>query len=137
MRIIYGYLIILLVWGCGENKKKEKQAFTGVQIIPVYIDTVSIRAIQPIDEKRIWFAGSSGKVGLIDGNIPKIAQFSYKDSLLQFRSIAYTGNNVFVLSIANPAVLYKIGFDGINATSAEEVYFEEHEKVFYNALKFF
>jgi photosystem II stability/assembly factor-like uncharacterized protein len=38
--------------------------------------------------------------------------------------------------VANPAVLYKIGFDGESATNIEEVYKETGEKVFYDAMAF-
>ena len=75
-------------------------------------------------------------VGLIDGNIPKLATIKYEDSLLHFRALAITNENVFVLSIANPAVLYKIGFNGNEATNIEEVYVEKGEKVFYDSLAF-
>ena len=79
---------------------------------------------------RVWFAADKGKVGLIDGDTPKLAIIKYGDSLLHFRSIATTKEAVFVLSIANPAVLYKIGFNGTEATNIEEVYSEKGEKCF-------
>ena len=102
----------------------------------MFADSLSIRAIHPIDENRVWFAANAGKVGLIDHGIPKLATIKYEDSLLHFRAIAATKEAVFVLSIGNPGVLYKIGFDGTEATNIEEVYEEEHEKVFYDAIAF-
>lgn len=137
MRFYLCILAFVFVWACSDKKNQKIKPFSLVTIEMQYIDTVSIRAILPLDENRVWFAGNNGKVGLIDNKVPKIAHFTYQDSLLQFRSIAKTKDNIFVLSISNPAILYKIGFDGLQATAVEEVYFEEHEKVFYNAMQFF
>ncbi|MGK0426822.1 MAG: photosystem II stability/assembly factor-like uncharacterized protein [Ulvibacter sp.] len=103
----------------------------------MFTDSLSIRAIAPIDEDRVWFAANSGKVGLIDRTVPKLATIKYEDSLLHFRSIAVTKDAVFVLSIANPGVLYKIDISGNEATNIEEVYVEKGEKVFYDSMAFF
>lgn len=131
--VVLGLFIFLI--GCRPST--ESKTFVGVDIDMIYIDTVSIRALLPVDKNRVWFAGNQGKVGLIDHRVPKIAHFSYQDSLLQFRAIARTESNVLVVSIGNPAIIYQIGFDGLQATSVKEVYFEQHERVFYNAVKFF
>lgn len=136
MRIVAGICIVLLFSFCSSEKKENKRPYTSIKKELIYSDSVSIRAIIPIDENRVWFAGNLGKVGLIDGKTPKIATISYEDSLLQFRAVAKTKNAFFALSIADPAVLYKIGFDGLTATSMEEVYFESNEKVFYDAMTF-
>lgn len=133
MRFILLFIAICCVVGCNNKAKVE---FNSVEITPVFIDTLSIRAIEPLDENRVWFAANHGKVGLIDGTTPKLAVIKYSDTLLHFRSIAKTEEAVFVLSIANPAVLYKIGFNGKEATNIEEVYTERGEKVFYDSMKF-
>ncbi|WP_339610953.1 oxidoreductase, partial [uncultured Planktosalinus sp.] len=136
MRTIGLFLVALLLTYCSNEKKSIKTGFEEVAIERIYTDSVSIRALNPVDENRVWFAGNVGKVGLIDHNTPKLAVIRYEDSLLHFRSIAKTDQAVFVLSIANPGILYKIGFDGLEATSLEQVYLEKGEKVFYNAIKF-
>lgn len=133
MRFIIILCSIFFLFSC---EKKTEINFTSVKITPVFLDSLSIRAIQPLDENRVWFAADKGKVGLIDGNTPKLAIIKYGDSLLHFRSIAATKDAVFVLSIANPAVLYKIGFNGSEATNIEEVYNEKGDDVFYDSLKF-
>lgn len=133
MRFVLIILATTLLFSC-ENKTEIN--FNSVEITPVFIDSLSIRAIAPVDENRVWFAADRGKVGLIDGETPKLAIIKYGDSLLHFRSIATTKEAVFVLSIANPAVLYKIGFNGSEATNIEEVYNEKGEKVFYDSMKF-
>ncbi len=133
MRFVFILLAVLTFISC---EKKTDIEFNSVKITPVFIDSLSIRAIQPLDENRVWFAADKGKVGLIDGDTPKLAIIKYGDSLLHFRSIAATKEAVFVLSIANPAVLYKIGFNGSEATNIEEVYNEKDENVFYDSMKF-
>jgi photosystem II stability/assembly factor-like uncharacterized protein len=111
-------------------------SFTQVVIEDVFTDSLSIRAIVPIDDQKVWFAANRGRVGIIDGQTPKLATIKYEDSLLHFRSIATIKDAVFVLSIGNPGVLYKIDFNGEEATHIEEVYSERGEKVFYDAIAF-
>ncbi|OAB78208.1 WD40/YVTN/BNR-like repeat-containing protein [Cochleicola gelatinilyticus] len=132
MRFFSLLALILLFTSC----TKRAVEFTEVTISPVFIDSLSIRAIAPLDDQRVWFAANNGKVGLIDGETPKLATIKYEDSLLHFRALAMTKDAVFALSIANPAVLYKIGFNGKEATTIEEVYVESGEKVFYDAINF-
>lgn len=110
--------------------------FSSVSVTNIFEDSLKIHAISPIDENRVWFAGNKGKVGLIDHDIPKLASIKYEDKYLHFRSIAVTDESIFVLSIASPAVLYKIGFDGNEATNIETIYVESGERVFYNSMKF-
>ncbi|WP_034258642.1 WD40/YVTN/BNR-like repeat-containing protein [Altibacter lentus] len=133
MRFIPVLFISLLLWSCSTE---PKNTFTSVSVTPVFSDSLSIRAIAPIDAHKVWFAANEGMVGFIDGTTPKLATIKYEDSFLHFRAIATIENAVFVLSISNPAVLYKIGFDGRSATFIEEVYFEEGERVFYDSMAF-
>ena len=133
MRFFLGLFTVFTFISCQKDLKTE---INSVEIIPVFIDSLSIRAIDPIDENRVWFAADKGKVGLIDGDVPKLASITYEDSLLHFRAIAANNEAIFVLSIASPAVLYKIGFNGKEATNIEEVYSEKGERVFYDSMKF-
>lgn len=133
MRYLFSLLLVLGFISCDSFSEKE---IVSVEITPVFEDSLSIRAISPVDETRVWFAADKGIVGLIDAKTPKLATIKYEDSLLHFRSIAQTKNAVFVLSIANPGVLYKIGHNNNEATNIEEVYMERGEKVFYDAMAF-
>lgn len=126
-------LFIFSIISCRNDKNLK---FSSVEITPVYIDSLNIRSLEPLDENRVWFAANKGKVGLIDGDTPKLAVIKYEDRLLHFRSIARTSDAIFVLSVASPAVLYKIGFNGEEATNIEQVYFESGEEVFYDSMKF-
>ncbi len=50
----------------------------------------------------------------------------------EFRAVAGTSEDFFMLSVGNPALLYKTGDSG----KMELVYKEENEKVFYDAMTF-
>ena len=106
MRYFILLFIVFLYASCNLDIAPD---YKSVSIEQVFTDSLSIRAIAPVDSDRVWFAANSGKVGLIDKTVPKLATIKYEDSLLHFRSIAVTKEAVFVLSIANPGVLYKIG----------------------------
>ena len=131
----YCLLIILsfLFLSCDFSSENE---FSSVEIEPFFVDSLSIRAISPIDIDKVWFAADKGTVGFIDGETPKLATVRYEDAILQFRSIATLKDKVFVMSVGNPGVLYKIDFNGSEATNMHEVYVEKGEKVFYDAINF-
>lgn len=133
MRIPLIIICSILLISCSKNVSKN---FSSVSIERVFTDSLSIRAIEPMDVNRVWFAANNGKVGLIDYKTPKLATIKYEDSLLNFRAISSINNAVFVISIENPGVLYKIGFKENNATSIEDVYTEKGKNVFYDAIKF-
>ena len=128
--IIISFLVLI---SCDPNFSKE---FSSVSIERVFTDSLSIRAIEPMSTDKVWFAANNGRVGFIDKGTPKLATIKYEDSLLNFRAISSIKDAVFVLSIENPGVLYKIGFNESEATNIEEVYTEKGEKVFYDAIKF-
>lgn len=99
---------------------------------------LSIRAIEVVNDSTLWFAGSSGRYGRITNDIVQmdsVAEINNKN--LNFRSIAFNGKNIFLLSIENPAVLYKIDPFKKDINNLEIVYRENHEKVFYDSMKFF
>jgi len=133
MRIFLLLFFVVIVASCTSNTGRD---FNSVSIDIIFTDSLSIRAISPLDQDRVWFAANMGRVGLLDKGTPKLATIKYEDSLLSFRAIAATKSSIFVLSISNPGVLYKIGFDGTEATNIEMVYLERGEKVFYDAMAF-
>ncbi len=133
MRFPFLIICFILLYSCSSNESKN---FSSVSIERIFSDSLSIRAIKPMNTDKVWFAANNGRVGLIDKNTPKLATIKYEDSLLNFRSISSTKEAIFVLSIGNPGVLYKIGFNENEATSIEDVYFEKGEKVFYDSMAF-
>lgn len=97
---------------------------------------ISIRAIEVTQENTLWFAGSNGRYGRIIDEKIEIDSISHEGTYPQFRSIAYNGNYIFLLSIENPALLYKI--DPTKPLGQPElVYKESDPKVFYDSLAFF
>ncbi|KGO90725.1 WD40/YVTN/BNR-like repeat-containing protein [Flavobacterium suncheonense] len=109
-------------------------SFTEVVIDTLLSEKLSIRALT-IDNDKVWYAANNGNYGCISlkdnkrfvGNIQR-------DTLkLEFRSMAQTKDNIFVLSIANPGLLYRISKDG---KETQLVYEEKGEKVFYDAISF-
>ncbi|WBL27145.1 WD40/YVTN/BNR-like repeat-containing protein [Zunongwangia sp. HGR-M22] len=119
------------------NEKKEISAhdtFESFKIEPILEnDSLSIRAIEVIGN-NLAFAANNGTYGLYNsatGNW-KLSQQKYDTLKPEFRAVASTSTDFFMLSVANPALLYKTGDDG----KMKLVYKEENEKVFYDAIAF-
>lgn len=94
----------------------------------------SIRAIEVVNDSTLWFAGSNGKYGRIINDQIEIDSISHEGQLPHFRSIAYNGKHIFLLSIESPALLYKIDPD--RKGSVQLVYKETGPKVFYDSMTF-
>ncbi len=124
---------IFLLSSC--KKEYKARNIVSVDINEFEIDSTSIRSIQAIDQNTFYYAGSNGKIGHTkDGGKTWFHQkITYQDSIKPyFRSIASNGSAIFALSIGNPALLYKL-----DELESDVVYKEEHEKVFYDSMKFF
>ena len=104
------------------------------EIDSVAMGKISIRSL--VAEKyKVWFAANEGRFGYHDFNdnttFEKRIVF---DSLKpEFRSMAQTQGFIFILSIANPALLYKIDKKNVKP---KLIYRESHSKVFYDSMKF-
>ena len=125
------YLLVFLVFmGCVE--KKEPKQFTAVKVETILEDSLSFRAIELMDNS-LAFATNKGIFGNIDLATNKIRiNVQKQDSILpEFRAVAHTATDFFMLSVASPALLYKTGDNGM-----ELVYKEEGENVFYDAMTF-
>ncbi len=133
MNKLYLLLLIALA-GCNSTEKKPERAFfSEVEIETVYGDSISIRAIE-IMGQNVAFAGSNGKYGLYNAtrNSAKVNQQKYDSLVPEYRAVASTEEDFFMLSVGNPALLYKTGDDG----TMKLVYKEEHENVFYDSMAF-
>jgi hypothetical protein len=121
-----------MFFSCKKNIPKSD--FTKVVLETIYEDSISVRAIS-LEDNFLWFSGNNGKYGKID--LSKNTTFKeriVKDTLqLEFRSIAQTKEAVFILSVANPALLYKITKEKLEN---KLVYTETNEKVFYDSMQF-
>jgi len=125
------YLLVTLVFiGC--NVKKKVKPFTSIQVETILEDSLSIRAIELMDNS-LAFAADKGTFGNINLTTNKIRiNVQKQDSLLpEFRAVAHTATDFFMLSVASPALLYKTGDGGM-----ELVYREDGESVFYDAMTF-
>lgn len=101
------------------------------------LKNTSIRAIEVVNDSTVWFAGAKGKFGRIINSGVEMDSIIFNDKAVNFRSIAYNGKYIFVLSIENPALLFKIDPYTNKINHPEIVYKERHEKVFYDAMAFF
>jgi photosystem II stability/assembly factor-like uncharacterized protein len=131
MKYYFTTLVLLLLISCKQEEKKK--SFSSVSVDTIYEDSLSIRAIELIDN-NLAFSANNGFVGNIDLKTGKVfsTNIAYDSIFPEFRSIAHTSTDVFVLSVANPALLYKTGENG----KFQLVYKEEAENVFYDAMTF-
>ncbi|WP_347174892.1 WD40/YVTN/BNR-like repeat-containing protein [Polaribacter uvawellassae] len=130
------YILLVCITIISFSCKQEYivRSFDSVSIQKFDMDSTSIRAIIAVNSNELLFAGSRGDIGLTDdgGKTWDIEYLKYQNSIVpHFRSLAKTTSAVFALSVANPALLYKIS-NGEKTV----VYKEEHEKVFYDAMTF-
>jgi photosystem II stability/assembly factor-like uncharacterized protein len=139
MKNIFLILLVFLVFvscktGAYESLNSNTVNFQSVEIDTLFQDKISIRAIQ-MDKNKIWYAADKGRYGFynLDTN-QKIENKITKDSLkLEFRSIAHKAKHIFILNVANPALLYQISKED---KEAKVVYQENHDKVFYDSMQF-
>ena len=114
-------------------EKESRLPFTSVEIQPIYEDTLSIRAIDIVGN-TLRYAANKGTFGNIDLKTGKIMEGiqKYHTSIPEFRAIAHSSTDFFMLSVGNPALLYKTG----NGGTMDLVYMEEGDGVFYDAMTF-
>ncbi|GGG59143.1 WD40/YVTN/BNR-like repeat-containing protein [Bizionia arctica] len=133
------FIGLLFFVSCKQDEKPifVPRTISEVQISDFLEDSLlSIRAIDILDDKSLVFASNNGAYGLyspIKRNWQISKQESTIDSVqLEFRSIAHTTTDFFMLSVGDPALLFKTGDQG----NMNLVYLEEHPKVFYDAMAF-
>lgn len=116
---------------CSKNVKPIN--FTSVAVSDIYTDSLSIRAIE-IMGNSLAFAANKGTFGTVDLSTGKVRANiqKYHTVIPEFRAVAHTSSDFFMLSVGTPALLYKTGGNG----RMELVYKEEGEGVFYDALTF-
>jgi len=124
-----------LFFCCGKKEVLKLRDIYDVKIETILQDsTLSIRAIELLNDGSLAFAANNNTFGLYNPkkNTWNISKQGHDTLNIQFRAVAHTSTDFFMLSISNPALLYKTGDNG----KMELVYKEEHEKVFYDAMDF-
>src|SRR5690554_294015 len=132
---VIGFIAVLLIVSCEEKETFIPRDFNKVEIETIFEDSLlSIRAIEILDDKSLAFAANNGAFGLYDPNKKswQISKQEYDSLALQFRAVAHTNTDFFMLSVENPALLFKTGDHGI----MDLVYLEDHPKAFYDAMTF-
>lgn len=135
------FCLILIFSSCKNEKEAENKIFqkgtkdfSSVEIQTILEeDSLSIRAIEIIGN-NLAFAANKGTFGMYNfGNNTWRTNTQKYDSLVpEYRAVAATDDDFFMLSVGSPALLYKTGDSG----AMELVYKEEHEKAFYDAMAF-
>lgn len=125
----------LCLFSCGRKETIKPRDIHKVEIETILQDSLlSIRAIDILNDGSLTFAANNGVFGLFN---PLKASWNTSiqeyDSLnLHFRSVSHTSIDFFMLSIENPALLFKTGDYG----QMQLVYKEEYEKAFYDSMDF-
>lgn len=134
--LFFGAFVLFMSFKTLNNNGKEyvNNGFTSVQIETLFQDKISIRAIA-IDKGKVWYGADNSRFGWYDlDKKEKFEDHIYRDTLkLEFRSIAQTSKNIFLLSVANPALLYQVSK---KTQKVKLVYKEINSKVFYDSMQF-
>ncbi|TYB77170.1 WD40/YVTN/BNR-like repeat-containing protein [Bizionia myxarmorum] len=135
MRYFSLLLVLLTILACKKEEKKPQTGISKVEIQTILEDsTLSIRALEILDKNSLAFAANKNTYGLYNSEAGEwlISEQAHDSLSLEFRAIANNSEDFFMLSVGNPALLFKTS----NTGNMELVYKEEHEKVFYDAMKF-
>jgi len=132
-KILFIFSISILCFSC--KKEYQPRDFNTISIQEFKMNSTSIRTIHALSADEIYFAGSIGDIGhSSDGGKSWTNKYiKYNDSIIpHFRSMASNGTDLFVLAVESPTLLYKI-----TDNTSKLVYSENHEKAFYDSMKFF
>ena len=139
MKNLFLVTILTILFSACKNENqvgiiKSDTVFKTVEIDTLLQEELSIRAIL-VDSNKIWFAANKGQYGYIDVATDK--RFNghvTNDTLsLEFRSIAFTKDYIFILNVGSPALLYRVSKDG---SRIKKMYQENHPKAFYDSMQF-
>lgn len=130
------FIVFFVLCNCkSSNSLMGNPKYTSLKIDTLLVEEkLSCRALL-VDNDKIWYAANGGKYGCInlDGEVVFSSVVAVKDTKIEFRSIAQNSKSVFLLSVATPALLYKIDK---SSKEIKLVYTEIGEKVFYDSMTF-
>ncbi|SFN75720.1 hypothetical protein SAMN04487989_103222 [Bizionia echini] len=135
MKFFFLALTALSLFSCNNDSEKPWKPISRVEIETILNDsTLSIRALEILDSKSLAFGANNNTYGLynMESNTWLISEQTHDSLNLEFRAIGNNSEDFFMLSVGNPALLFKTS----NSGTMELVYKEVHEKVFYDAMAF-
>lgn len=134
-KIVLTALLTIFLFSCSSDKKFiSVPRYSKIKMDTLLAEKMSCRALA-VDGNKVWYSANQGKYGYV--SLVDSTDFSAvvaKENLkLEFRSIAQTSQSIFILSVANPALLYKIDKE---TKQIVLVYQEKGDKVFYDSMVF-
>jgi photosystem II stability/assembly factor-like uncharacterized protein len=131
MKVTLLFVFIFLT----ETLFSQSSDYNTISIDTLIIGKFSCRALL-LDNNKVWYATNQSTFGCFDLKTNKQLTNSIQFNSLQFefRSIAQTHKNIFLASIGNPGIIFKIDKTSLNYSI---VYEEYHEKVFIDSMQFF
>ena len=137
MKALLSLFIMVLFLNCSGTRiaaeTQQSEKFQTVSIDTLLNQKMSIRAILT-DKDLVYYAADRGRYGYYNLKTSQNIETTINDNpSAEFRSIAQTDTNIFILNVGNPALLYKISKE---SRQSKLVYQEHHEKVFYDSMQF-
>lgn len=118
---------------CALYAQKNKSDF---KFNTVVTPNSSIRAVHTTQNGDVWFAGSNAHYGVSKdkGETWHIDSIEFLNQKIHFRALGSANNQVSLMNIENPGMVFRT----TNPNKAWYLsYYEEGDKVFYDALKFY
>lgn len=117
------------------KSKRTESFFKSVQIEKIFDCDCDIRALNATSQ-NIFFGGSNGKYGYLntaDYSVNYLGEITRGyDQKPDFRGLAQTGQDDFILSAGNPAVIYKVNRFG----QKKFLFRQDTPGTFYDAIAF-
>lgn len=131
--LLFAFFLASLI-SCKKENAFTPRDFNTVEVETILEDSLlSIRAIDILNDASLAFAANNNTFGLYSPNKKTWNVSKQKRDTLSFnfRAVAHTSTDFFMLTVENPALLFKTTNSGMQL-----VYREDHENVFYDAMKF-
>lgn len=135
-RLLFFCGFIFLLTGCINLSKRKSlpRNFDAVKIKEIYHCDCDIRALT-VNSQHLIFAGSKGRFGYLntaDHSVDYVGQIELEGNHPEFRGIAHTGEDDFIVSAGYPGVIYKVNHFG----QRKIVYQQDTPGTFFNAINF-
>src|SRR5699024_4899206 len=107
-------IFLAIVTASCVNQTHTPNQYTEVEVQDIYLDTTSIRAITLL-QGNLGVAGSNNTIDIYNTQAKKTVskQIKYDSLELEFRAVASTSTDFFMLSVESPALLYTTADSGV------------------------